>query len=61
MTEGFSKIWDEVRKQKDELLAKLGAVGSKQEQMMENQVLMDERLRQVTRDPYQYDIIIIIF
>ena len=50
MTEGFSKIWDEVRKQKDELLAKLGAVGSKQEQMMENQVLMDERLRQVTED-----------
>ena len=48
VTEGFSKIWDEVRKQKDELLVKLGAVGAKQEQMIESQAQMDERLRQAS-------------
>ena len=49
VTEGFSRIWDEVRKQKDELLVKLGAVGAKQEQMIDSQAQMDERLRQVGR------------
>ena len=47
MTDGFSRIWEEVRKQKDELMTKLGSVGSKQEQLMESQAQMDERLRQV--------------
>lgn len=47
VTEGFSRLWDEVRKQKDELMAKLGAVGRKQNQLIESQSQMDERLRQV--------------
>ncbi len=29
VTDGFSRIWEEVRKQKDELMAKLGVVGNK--------------------------------
>eukprot|EP00955_Chlamydomonas_euryale_P045008 353034-Chlamydomonas_euryale.AAC.5 len=47
VTEGFSRLWDEVRKQKDELMVKLGSVGRKQEQLMESHEAMDERLRQV--------------
>jgi hypothetical protein len=47
VTEGFARLWDEVRKQKDELMAKLGAVGQKQEQLMQSQALLDERLQQV--------------
>ena len=37
----------QVRKQKDELMVKLGVVGAKQEQMIDSQAQMDERLRQV--------------
>ncbi len=51
VTEGFSRLWDEVRKQKDELMAKMGAVGRKQNQLIESQSQMDERLRQVRKEP----------
>ncbi|GAX74809.1 hypothetical protein CEUSTIGMA_g2256.t1 [Chlamydomonas eustigma] len=47
VTEGFTRLWDEVRKQKDEVMARLGVVGKRQEQLMENQAQLDERLKQV--------------
>eukprot|EP00195_Chlamydomonas_chlamydogama_P016948 CAMPEP_0202892588 /NCGR_PEP_ID=MMETSP1392-20130828/2299_1 /ASSEMBLY_ACC=CAM_ASM_000868 /TAXON_ID=225041 /ORGANISM="Chlamydomonas chlamydogama, Strain SAG 11-48b" /LENGTH=324 /DNA_ID=CAMNT_0049576597 /DNA_START=198 /DNA_END=1172 /DNA_ORIENTATION=- len=47
VTEGFSKLWDELRKQKDEFVSRLSTVGKKQEQLIENQAKMDERLQQV--------------
>jgi hypothetical protein len=47
VTEGFSRLWDEVRKQKDEVMARLGVVGRRQEQLMESQAHLDERLKQV--------------
>lgn len=37
----------QVRKQKDEVMSKLGFVSQKQEQLMQSQALLDERLQQV--------------
>lgn len=48
VTDGFSRIWTEVRKQKEDIMAKLGLVGHKQEQLIESQSQMDERLRHVS-------------
>lgn len=64
VSEGFGKVWEEVRKQKDEMMAKLGMVGRKQEQMIESQAQMDERLKQVCflfREIECLTVIVIVF
>lgn len=53
--EGMAKMWDEMRKQKDEIFRVVGAMGKKQDEMkdsqdqlMAKQDQMDERLRRVS-------------
>ena len=47
VSQGLSKLWEEMRKQKDEMVKKLTGVSTRQDQMMDKQQQMDERLKQV--------------
>lgn len=44
----MTQLWEEMRKQKDEFMARIGAVGAQQQQMMAAQQQMDEKLGAVS-------------
>ncbi|KAG2451188.1 hypothetical protein HYH02_003795 [Chlamydomonas schloesseri] len=44
----MTQLWEEMRKQKDEFMARIGAVGAQQQQMMAQQQQMDEKLGAVS-------------
>ncbi len=49
----FTQLWEELRKHKDEFLSRLSAVGQQQQQLIEKQNAMDDRLKQVRRCRYR--------
>lgn len=48
----FTQLWEELRKHKDEFLSRLSAVGQQQQQLIEKQNAMDDRLKLVRRRRY---------
>lgn len=46
----FTQLWEELRKHKDEFLSRLSAVGQQQQQLIEKQNAMDDRLKLVGDD-----------
>lgn len=47
MADGLAKVWDELRKAKDEFVQRAQALAGQQRQLMETQAKMDERLERV--------------
>ncbi|KXZ54900.1 hypothetical protein GPECTOR_4g972 [Gonium pectorale] len=48
VSHSMTQLWEEMRKQKDEFLARISALGQQQQQMLAAQNQMDERLQNVS-------------